>query len=1414
MADPLSSLGTLAGTWFRETFDSPTPAQELAWPALSAGGSALVVAPTGSGKTLAAFLVFLDRLARDPQRDRERVRVLYVSPLRALGNDVHRNLEVPLQGMEEVARRFGHGPPAITTGIRTGDTSQRERERLVRHPPDVLITTPESLYLMLTSERAAGTLASVETVIVDEVHALAPNKRGTHLAVSLERLAWLAGRPFQRVGLSATVRPPERVAAWLGGQEGGRARPVQVLDAGGRKEIDLLVEATVDDFSELPDESIWPSVFDELVELIGAHRSTLIFVNNRRLAERVAAQVNIRAGRDVCRVHHGSISREKRFEVEEMLKRGELPAMAATSSLELGIDIGSIDLVVQVESPKTVTAGLQRVGRAGHLVGETAVGRVIPKYRPDLVDAAAVARGMLRREVEETFVPEGCLDVLAQQLAGAAASGRWTDGSLFEMARGAYPYRDLDRFRFESVLGMLTGRYPAARFGELRPRLTWNRESGEVTGRPGTRLLAVTNAGAIPDRGYYAVVHAFTGAKLGELDEVFVFEARPGDSFVLGSAVWRIERIDDDRVEVAEAPGALPSIPFWHGEQPGRPFELGIRVGEFLREASGRLDEPDFERWVAEECALGPRAAANLHRFLLAQREATGELPTDRTVVVEEFDDELGDRRLLIHAPFGSRVHNAWLLAVRTRIRDRENLDVEGLATDDGIMLRLPGRDEPVPLDLVADLPTDEDLDELLLRELQVSPLFGALFRESAARALLLPRRGPGRRTPLWLQRLRSADLLQLVKRLGDFPVLLEAYREAWDDLLRVRDFRRVADGLASGDIAVHHVATDVPSPFAAHFLFDYHMTFQYVGDYPRAEWRSQLMAVDRDLLARVVRPDALRELLDARALEGVEGLLQRLDERSRPRDPDELSDALAALGDLSEDEVRARSGPRWRVLLDVLASDGRAVRIPVAGEARWIAAEHREEYEGLAAGDRRASGAVLRRHLAGRGPVGAAEVAERYGLAEEEAAALLTELQGTGEIRAGEYRPGGSGREWVDADNLRRIHRETLRVLREEVRPVAPERYAAFLLDRHGIGKPRPPSQGAAREVVDGLGGVPVPAAALAGEILGPRFRDRSTGRVDELLRAGEFVWQGLPGKRVALLPRDQAPLLVRPPAPLDGQDAAAVEDALARRGASFLSELSRETSLPEEELLRALFGLVWAGRATNDALAGAGEPPRRDHRARARPALYGRWSLVPSRDPDPGARAEAWALRILQVYGVVSREMAASAELPLPWGPVLDALTTLEAQGRARRGYFVRDLSGVQFALPQAVERLRRPAGDEVRVVAATDPANPYGRVLPVPGDARLQRSAGNWLVLRGGLPVLSVESRGRRVVPVDGEGDIDEAVAALVDLAAVMPGGRMKVEAWGDAPVIGSEGARLLESAGFSRGPRQMTYRAPVR
>jgi ATP-dependent helicase Lhr and Lhr-like helicase len=1403
-SEALSVLGPVARQWFEREFGLPTPAQELAWPALADGRSALVVAPTGSGKTLAAFLVFLDKLAREP-REAEGVRVLYISPLRALGNDIHRNLDVPLAGMRELDPNV-----QITTGLRTGDTTQRDRNRLLRHPPDVLITTPESLFLMLTSENAAKTLESVETVIVDEVHNLAESKRGTHLVLSLERLRHLTGRPFQRVGLSATVRPADKVARWLAGHENGTPREMVVLDAGGRKEMDLTVESPVDDFRELPGESVWPSIFDRLLELINEHTSTLIFVNDRAKAERVAAQVNARAGETIVRTHHGSISREARLEVEELLKRGELPALVATSSLELGIDIGAIDLVVQLESPKTATAGLQRVGRSGHLVGETATGVIVPKYRPDLLDAAVVASKMLRREIEHVHIPEGCLDVLAQQLAGTVCTGTgWTAERLLELVRRADPYRNLGRDRFNGVLSMLAGRYPAARFGELAPRVVWNRESGEVTPRPGTRMLVLMNAGAIPERGLYSVVHAMTGAKLGSLDEEFVFESRPGDSFVLGTTVWRIETMDRDRVVVTEAPGSLPRIPFWNGDLPGRPHELGLAFGEFLREASEQLDEPEFVDWVRDRCALDSNSALNLRTYLLELREALGELPNDRLIVVEDFLDELGDHRIVVHSPFGRRVHHAWLLAARARIRDAMNLEVEALAHDDGFMLRFPaGTDDP-PFDLITQLPGEEELDELLIRELQISPLFGALFRENAARALLLPRRGPERRTPLWLLRIRSQDLMQVVKRFGDFPVLLETYREAWDDLLRVPDVHKVARAMAAGDIAVKRTTSEIPSPFASSLMFEFTGAMLYGGDQPRAEWRTQLLAIDRETLSTLIRPEEMRGLIDRRAVSGLEAVLQRMAEKSRPRSPDELADALAHLGDLSAAELRDRAGPDWRTLADALVADGRALVARVGDEQRYIASEYADEYARphVPAAIR----SVIRRWMAAKGPVTPDEVADRYGITRDDAAARLQELQALGEVVAGEFLPGGTEREFVDAQNLRRIHQDTLRILRKQIEPVDPERYAAFLVSWHQLDRGAG-SERRARPSLDRLAGAPVPAAALERGVLERRADPKA---FDELI-GGEFVWQGLPGRRVALLPRADAPALLRPAQEI-GENP--VLDALRDRGALFLSELAMATELSERDVLDRLFPLVWAGLVTNDSLAGIREPqtPKRgqsrsERLASAQLPRYGRWSLLPDRDADRAAGA--WADRLLQLYGVVAREMAAAIECPVPWPLLRDRLGDLEAAGRVRRGYFVRGLSGIQYALPEAVERLRRKPTERAVLIAAADPANAYGGLLPLPADKpyRVHRVPGAWLVLKAGRPLLAVEGGGRKLHRLSHD-DITDAVKLVEQLAETAPRGRLTIEEWDGMPVVATEGADLLAAAGFSRGPRQMSYRRPL-
>ena len=749
--------------WFQRSFAEPTPAQHQGWPPIARGEHTLLLAPTGSGKTLAAFLAAIDRLTGQPPAG---TKVLYVSPLRALNHDIEKNLRAPLAGIQCDRQ--------ISVGLRTGDTSQAERAALRRHPPDILITTPESLYLMLTSG-ARDTLGGVETVIVDEIHAMAGGKRGVHLALSLERLDHLCGRHVQRVGLSATQRPLAEVASYLGGV----GREVTVVDAGSRKPLDLEVIVPVPDMRELgglptvegePRQSIWPAIYPRLLELVQAHRSTLVFVNNRRAAERIANRLNALAGEDVARAHHGSIAREQRLEIEELLKNGSLPALVATSSLELGIDMGAIDLVVQIESPKSVAAGLQRVGRAGHQVGEPSVGRFFPKFRGDLLETAVVTRRMREGEIEHTRVPRQPLDVLAQQIVACVAMDDWDVGELHDLMRGAHSYRELSREQFEGVLDMLAGRYPSDEFAELRPRLVWDRTAGRLRARSGSRRLAVTSSGTIPDRGLYGVFLADSGARVGELDEEMVYEARQGEVFQLGASSWRIEQITRDRVLVSPAPGVPGKIPFWKGDRVGRPYELGRAVGEAARTRRfGELDE---------------LAASNLHAYLDDQQEATGVVPSDRHIVVERFRDEIGDWRVCVLSPFGGRVHAPWAMAVEARMSEALGLEVEATWSDDGIAIRLPDSDAAPPTDLIA-VPPD-DLDDLLVTRVSQSPLFAGRFRENAARALLLPRRRPGIRMPLWQQRLKAHDLQQVAIRFGSFPILLETYREVLSDVFEV----------------------------------------------------------------------------------------------------------------------------------------------------------------------------------------------------------------------------------------------------------------------------------------------------------------------------------------------------------------------------------------------------------------------------------------------------------------------------------------------------------------------------------------------------------------------------------------------------------------------------------------------------
>ncbi len=1466
--------------WFEATFATPTPAQEQGWQAISRGEHTLILAPTGSGKTLAAFLWCLDQLAATPPPDdpRKRCRVLYVSPLKALSYDVERNLRAPLAGIAVEAARRGSPPPVISVATRTGDTSQADRRDIARHPPDILITTPESLYLMLTSA-AREVLATVTHVIIDEIHSVAGTKRGAHLALSLERLERIAPGP-QRIGLSATQRPLDEIARFLGGRETTgdgewRARPVTVVDAGVRKPLELQVIVPVEDMAEMgkpidngtgtpegivlsgpaagdPEarHSIWPAIHPVLLELIEAHRSTLIFVNSRRLAERLAARLNDLAGRDLVRAHHGSVAREQRLEIEDALKAGRLPALVATSSLELGIDMGAIDLVVQVESPSSVASGLQRIGRAGHQVGEPSRGRIFPKFRGDLVEAAVVAMRMKAAQIESTAIPRNPLDVLAQQIVAMCAIDELTVDEVAEMVAGAYPFADCTPAVLENVLDMLAGRYPSDEFAELRPRINWDRVEGTLRARAGARMLAVTSGGTIPDRGLYGVFTPGDGSgpghRVGELDEEMVYESRVGETFVLGASTWRIQEITRDRVIVTPAPGEPGKMPFWHGDGVGRPAELGRAIGAFLGEVEGWSDER-----LADDCSLDPLALRNLRAYLAEERSITGVLPTDRQVVVERFRDELGDWRICILSPLGGRVHAPWAIAIEAKVRQRLGVEVQTMWSDEGIVVRLPEADESPPVESI--LVEPEEIEDLVVADLANSALFASRFRENAARALLLPRRRPGSRTPLWQQRQRAADLLAVASKHGSFPILLETYRECLRDVFDLPALVELMASIRARTVRVVSVDTARPSPFASSLAFAYVANFLYEGDAPLAERRAQALTLDREMLAELLGAEELRELIHPDALDALETDLQLLDERRWARDPDEAHDLLRRLGDLTRQELAARSVGDFA---EPLLIARRAVEVRIGGEVRLIAADDAGRYRdalgvmpppGLPDAFLEPVddplGSLLGRWARTHGPFVTDEPAQRFSLPPGAVEGLLGRRADAGRLLRGEFRPGRTGREWCDPDVLRSLRQRSLAALRKEVEPVEAGVLARFVPGWQGASAAGAGSRrGLDRlfEVVTQLQGVAVPASVLERDVLAARVADYSPRLLDELTAAGEVVWVGAgplgpDDGKVMLFLRDRAPLL-RPLAGTSGPRPESSEhdrlrEVLGRRGACFFRELSGDVTPlngpigpSDKSSLEALWDLVWAGEVTNDsfapvrALAGGGRSRRGSHRRSGRPNLgsltvlgppraQGRWSLVEADLPTDGVsatqRAHALAATLLDRHGVLMREAVRGEGHPGGFAAVYSVLRAMEDSGRVRRGYFVAGMGGAQFALPGAVDRLRASREHAVGgalVLAATDPANVYGLTLPWP-VAGPRRVAGAYVVFVGTQVVLYVERRARGLValhPFDGTWE-DQAVVALGELVTSGRVRRLAVERFDEAL------APALRAAGFVPTPR---------
>ena len=1435
--DGLAPFGDATREWFSAAFSGATEVQRRGWKAIAGGDHALLTAPTGSGKTLAAFLYAIDRLGVPDDARGPGIRVLYVSPLKALVYDIERNLRVPLAGISRAASGLGipFSPPRID--IRTGDTRQVDRQRQKRQPGEVLVTTPESLFLILGSG-ARENLRTLQWIIVDEIHAVAGTKRGTHLALSLERATHLAEGEPQRIGLSATVNPLAEVGRFLGG-----GRPVTVIDTSQKPNLDLTIEVPVPDMTRpdpVPEPAqaagqrsgdqslptpedppyvsaeeeaaqrrfgIWPHIHPRLLDQIRRHNSTIVFVNSRGLCERLAQSLNDLAGEELVKAHHGSLSHEQRRQIEEALKAGELRCIVATSSLELGIDMGAVDLVLLVESPGSVSSGLQRIGRAGHGVGETSIGRIFPKHRADLLEAAVVSLGMREGAIETLRIPRNPLDVLAQHIVAMTAVQPWSVPDLTALVRKAAPFSALPDSALHSVLDMLSGLYPSHDFADLRPRIDWDRDTDVLTGRKGSRMLAAINAGTIPDRGLYGVYLGHDGPRVGELDEEMVHESTAGQTFTLGASTWRILEITRDRVIVENAPGEPGRLPFWHGDGPGRPIEIGKALGALTRELDATSEEEARER-LTVDLAFNDHAATNLLSYLREQRESTEALPTDRDIIVERFRDELGDWRICILSPFGARVHAPWALAIRRAVSAHVGYDVQIVWSDDGIVLTLADGDEPPPLDIL--VPEAEDLEDLVVQELTRSPVFASHFRENAARALLLPRRRPGSRTPLFAQRLRAQKLMSVAMEYPSFPIVIETFRACLQDVFDLPALTGLLRSVEMGEVKVHQVETPGPSAFARSLVFAYVAAYLYEGDSPAAERRAGALSLDLTLLRELLGEAQLRELLDADVIEEVESELQGTHPERRAESPEALHDLLRRVGDLDREELLARAGTDTpEALVDSLLDGKRAYSVRVASRLTWIAREDVALYRD-ALGIQPPQGvpvaflnpvaapveALLARWARTHGPFPLSAVAERFGLVPAQARALLDVLVSRGRLLEGEFRPGYEGTEWCDADVMRRIKRRTLAKLRGQVAPVSPKAVARFLPKWHGVGVLRRNDR-ALEEALARLEGAPLVASEVDRLILPARVPDYRPDRLDELGAMGWLVWVGRgplgsEDGRIAFYRRERVARLLEPPISLDEIEEAGelhreLVSRLRDRGACFFPELVSE--LPDagsSSVAEHLWDLVWWGQVTNDSLAGlrALRTLRKGTRPGRRRTRFvpGRWSLVADL-VDPAVsdteRAHGRATTLLERHGIVTREAAAVESWSGGFSGIYRVLKEMEGSGKVRRGYFVEGLGGAQFAFPGAVDRLRKVDGTEgegqAHVLAATDPANPFGWLLPWPvfngpGARGPRRARAASVVLVDGWPILFLDRRGRRLRTLEGatEEQLDRAVEALPQLA----------------------------------------------
>ncbi|MBL8822451.1 MAG: DEAD/DEAH box helicase [Planctomycetia bacterium] len=1474
--DSLAQFHPTVAQWFHEQVGVPTQPQILGWPSIASGQNTLILAPTGSGKTLAAFLACLDQLWKQ-ENPQPGVQLLYISPLKALNNDVFRNLHVPLQGVKQYAQLRGDKLAEITVGLRTGDTSTSERQKQLRKPPHVLITTPESLHLLLTSQGHA-ILKSVKWCIVDEIHVLCPNKRGVFLSILLERLQEVIGsKEMIRIGLSATQRPLEKVASFLGGYRiletaGYEPRPVNIVDAGQRKRLDLQVVSPVDTFGPLPEKTIWPSIYRYLYDQIIQHRSTLIFANNRRAVERITGAINElheertvpAAGESIpqlARAHHGSVSLEMRRQTEQQLKEGKLACVVSTASLELGIDMGSIDLVCQVESSGNIARSLQRVGRAGHLVGSHSKGRLIPKSLPDLLEQTALANAMIHGEVEHLQVPGGCLDIVAQQVIAMVAMKSWSVPELYAFFRKAYPLHELTPEAFESVLEMISGRFPADTFQELKARITWDRIHNRLHALPGSKQLALVNGGTIPDTGQYAVYITGTTNRIGELDEEFVFERRINDVFTLGTSNWRIDSIESDRVTVSRAEGTASVMPFWRGEKISRSYELGVEIGNLLQQMQVRManDLKEAQAWLQDTYHLELNAANNLTRFLKRQIEVAGVIPGHGTILCEAFRDQIGDWHLVILSSLGSRFHLTLRFALEAIWQKEFGYQPHCLHHDDGLLIRLSDHENP-PLDILQKLDAAKVKDQVL-QSLSNSALFAIRFRHNAARALMLPVSSPQKRAPLWLQRLKSKNLLQIARAYPRFPIVLETYRECLHDHLVIDQFVSVLESIQSGKLNVVTRRAETPSPFASQLLFSFTAAYLYEWDHVERQGTNTASPLDTSVLDQLLTPENYQHLLDPQAITQVNKRLQGTG--LLPRTQEEFAEWLRKLGDLQDEEIPPECTP----FLSELEAQSRIVRLKIADhkDSCWVLAEYLESYHAvnqLIARDNvdeaviQQALTVVHRFIRSHALVGIDDILSRYPLPRQLLEDRMQLWSSEGKLIAIEEPEGLPGLLFSAPQNLEQVERSSISIRRREIPTVSGEIFAQFLLNWQGraIDHQQAGPDGL-KACLHRLMGLTLPRELWERVIFPSRVTGYQTRWLDDLIMSGEWCWIAQPlhdeddSSRCQMIrfikrddlqyyrsPTDESALVT---------DESAVHHALQSRGAMFLTDLSQHLQQQPSQIRQALWALAERGLVTNDRfnvlrnIEQVLNPDLNQHRraslralrSQRAPLQEGRWSLVPWGTAETESCAIFQVQQLLERYGIISRDLALLDETLLPWRVLYEILSRLELTGEVRRGYFVHELAGAQFGLPSAIEQLMKlnqmQGKSEMTLLHAFDPANLYGPSLPLGWpfsksenesvNIPWSRRKNNWLIQQAGKIILAIESQGRKLWPAPSATakELMEAIQLLPEIVRSVHGvdlrAKLMVDEWNGTPVQQSPARELLESAGFVNDYPAMSWYA---